>query len=79
MKRKLDDFKKNSPEIPTNTCPYIDFAQQILKEIEDETTSVFMKKKVELVEEMLEYIRQSNDSLRKSSLYWYQKCNQLIK
>lgn len=79
MKKKFEDYKNNSPEIPTNTCPYIDFIQQTLKEVEDESTSIFIEKKIELVDVMLEYIRESNDALRRSSLYWYQKCNQLMK
>lgn len=79
MKKNFDDLKKNAPAIPTNTCPYIDFAQQVLKEVECESNSLFIEKKTQLIDEILEYIRKSNDSLRKSSLYWYQKCNQLNK
>ncbi len=79
MKNKLETFKKNAPEIPTNTCPYIDFIQEILKEIGDESDSVFVEKKIELIVYMLEYFRVSNDALRKGSIYWYQKCNGLIK
>jgi|TARA_Y100000289_G_scaffold62654_1_gene72171 hypothetical protein len=78
-KTKLEEFKENAPEIPTNTCPYIDFIQEILKEIGDESDSIFIEKKIELADSMLEYIREANDSLRKGSIYWYQKCNQSIK
>jgi hypothetical protein len=79
MKNKIETYKQNAPEVPTNTCPYIDFIQEILKEINDENESLFIEKKIELAHEMLEYIRESNDSLRKSSIYWYQKCKGLIK
>lgn len=79
MKNKLETFKENAPEIPTNTCPYIDFIQEMLKEVGDESDSVFVEKKIELIDSMLEYVRESNDALRKSSIYWFQKCNGLIK
>jgi len=64
MKNKLETFKQNAPEVPTNTCPYIDFVQEILKEIVDESDSVFIEKKIELADSMLEYIREANDALR---------------
>jgi len=74
MKSKFEKYKENAPEIPTNTCPYIDFIQEMLKEVADETNSIFIEKKIELADSILEYLRESNDSLRKSSLYWYNKC-----
>ena len=79
MKDKLTELKKNAPEIPTDTCPYINFIQETMKEIEDEIDSVFIAKKLNLIEEVLEYIRESNEALRDSSRYWYLKCSNLIK
>lgn len=75
--RKADKekIKRNAPEIPFNTCPYIDFAQEIIKEVIEESNSLLIEKKLELANEILEYVRESNDSLRKSSIYWYQKFN----
>ena len=75
--RKADKekIKRNAPEIPFNTCPYIDFTQDIIKEVIEESNSLLIEKKLELANEILEYIRESNDSLRKSSMYWYQKFN----
>lgn len=70
-KKTLEDYKKASPEIPTNTCPYIDFAKDITCEIKDEGTSPLLEQKIELLDNTLEYIRESNDCLRKSSAYWY--------
>ena len=71
-KKTFEDYKKSSPEIPTNTCPYIDFAKDIISEIKDESTSSLLEQKIDLLEINLEYIRSSNELLRKSSSYW---CN----
>ena len=68
-RKTIDDYLKDSPEIPTNTCPYIDFIQDILREVADETDSTLIEEKLKLADSMLEYIRSSNDSLRKSSHY----------
>ena len=59
-----------TPEIPTETCPYINFVQSILDEIQDEVDSRFIELKISLINDLLEYIRESNDALRKSSNYW---------
>lgn len=79
MKDKLAKLKENAPEIPTDTCPYINFVQEIIKEMQDEINSQFIAKKLNLMEELLEYLRESNESLRESSRYWYLKCSSLIK
>ena len=72
-KKTLEQYKKEAPEIPTNTCPYIDFIQEILKEVSDESSSTLVEEKINLAESLLEYVRSSNDSLRKSSFYWFSK------
>jgi hypothetical protein len=72
-KSDIEKIKNNAPEIPYNTCPYIDFVQEIIKEAIDQTESTLVEKKLELADSILEYIRESNDSLRQSSIYWHQK------
>ncbi len=80
MARKtLSQYKQGAPEIPTNTCPYVDFLQEIIKEIQDDTSSTFVEQKLHLADSVLEYIRQSNDSLRQSSYYWYSKFKSIHK
>jgi len=74
----LEDYKKESPEIPSITCPYIDFIQEILKEVKENNDSIFDEQKLNLADSMLEYIRESNDALRKSSSYWYNKFKTII-
>ncbi len=72
-KKTLAQYKAQAPEMPANTCPYIDFIQEVHKEISDEIDSPLLRQKIELLEPMLEYIRTSNDNLRKSSHYWFTK------
>ena len=50
MKKSLAKYKEESPEIPGHTCPYIDFIQEILKEVKDEADSEFVTKKIDLLE-----------------------------
>lgn len=78
-KKTLDDYKKHAPEIPTNTCPYIDFTKEIIEEVKDESDSQLIKEKLELANNTLEYIRISNESLRESSHYWFIKFKNLFK
>lgn len=73
---KLSKLKQSAPEIPTNTCPYIDFIEEIIKEVIDECDSSFIEQKLELAISALEYVRESNDALRQSSKYWYNKIKQ---
>ena len=70
---KLNKLKQGAPEIPTNTCPYIDFIQEIIKEVIDESNSSLIEQRLELAISALEYVRESNDALRQSSKYWYNK------
>ena len=78
-KKTLDDYKKNAPELPTNTCPYIDFIKEIIDEVKDESYSQLVKEKLELANNTLEYIRVSNEQLRQSSHYWFIKFKNLFK
>lgn len=61
---------KEEPEIPPDTCTYINFIQQILDEIQDERESKFIELRISLINNTLEYIRESNESLRKCGKYW---------
>ena len=78
-KKTLDDYKQNAPELPTNTCPYIDFVKEIIDEVKDESYSQLVKEKLELANNALEYIRVSNEQLRQSSHYWFIKFKNLFK
>jgi hypothetical protein len=72
-RKSLEQYRREAPEVPTNTCPYIDFIQDINREISDECESEFIRKKIEVIDSLLEYVRSSNENLRKSSHFWYTK------
>lgn len=78
-KKTFDDYKNLAPDIPTNTCPYIDFIQEIIKEVRDENESKLIQNKLNLAINTLEYVRESNEALRDSSRYWFIKFKNLFK
>lgn len=78
-KKTLSDYKNGAPELPTNTCPYIDFIKDIIEEVKDETDSQLIKEKLELANNTLEYIRVSNEQLRQNGFYWFNKFKNLFK
>lgn len=78
-KKTLDDYKKDAPELPTNTCPYIDFIKDTIEEIKNDSDSQLTKEKLELINNTLEYIRICNENLRQSSHYWFIKFKNLFK
>ena len=78
-KKTLSDYKNGAPELPTNTCPYIDFIKDIIEEVKDETDSQLIKEKLELANNTMEYIRISNEQLRQHGFYWFNKFKNLFK
>lgn len=68
--KRVQQVKAGAPDIPPNTCPYIDF---VLNFVENEKfgTSKIDEQRKTLIIDTLEYIREANDSLRKSSKFWY--------
>ncbi len=68
--------KNESPPIPTNTCPYIDHVIHMVDELKDlaqENKLRFAESLYETIKAELEHIRNSNEMLRDSGKYWYQK------
>jgi hypothetical protein len=78
LKRNLK-LKQSSPGVPPITCPYVDEAIRMIKELGEaydqlRTTAIaepLFDRRVELITETLEYIRAANETLRDNSLYWY--------
>ena len=61
------------PEIPPDTCPYINFIQEILDQIKDKNKSKSMDSQIQLINDTLEYIRDSNAQLRDCGKFWKRK------
>ena len=78
-KKTLSDYKNGAPELPANTCPYIDFVKDIVEEVKDETDSQLIREKLDLANNTLEYIRISNEQLRQNGFYWFNKFKNLFK
>ena len=58
------------PETPPDTCPYINFIQEVLDQIKDKNKSNTMEAQIQLINDTLEYIRDSNSQLRSCGKYW---------
>ena len=57
-------------ETPPDTCPYINFIQEVLDQIKDKNKSKTMEAQIQLINDTLEYIRDSNSQLRSCGKYW---------
>ena len=69
---KIDNAKASAPNVPGDTCPTINYVQEIIDQIA-ERGDEWGSKQSEVVKELLEYVRDSNFELRNSSKYWYDK------
>jgi len=67
---RIQACKDKAPKVPPNTCPYINFVQEIIQDHFKHDDSVDELRKTTLLE-TLEYIRKANETLRDSSKYWY--------
>lgn len=61
------------PEIPPDTCLYINFVQDILDQIKSKNKSEITEQQIQLMNDTLEYIRDSNSKLRDCGKYWKRK------
>lgn len=67
---KIDAAKASAPDVPGDTCPSINYVQEIIEQISDRGDDWATKQSVVIIE-LLEYIRDANQELRTSSKYWY--------
>ena len=69
---KIDVAKASAPNVPGDTCPSIDYVQEIIEQIADRSDD-WGGKQVMVITQLLEYVRDANFELRNSSKYWYDK------
>ena len=76
--KTIKDYKKHAPKIPDFTCTDID---KIIAKIEriSETKTTISKTTQKLLIRKLERLRNSNDMLRESGKYWYERFVALFK
>ncbi len=78
--KKVDlvNAKKHAPNVPGDTCPTIDYVQEMLDQLvernKDDTWSLTQR---EVINNALEYVRCANKELRDSSKYWYDQCKKV--
>ena len=71
--KKINLAKEGAPNVPGDTCPSINYVQDILDQITLRASDEWADKQSEVANGVLEYIRESNEELRNSSYYWYKK------
>jgi hypothetical protein len=69
---KIDVAKASAPNVPGDTCPSIDYVQEIIEQIADRSDD-WGGKQAMVITQLLEYVRDANFELRNSSKYWYDK------
>ena len=74
---KIDAAKESAQKVPGDTCPSIDYVQTIVNQIA-ERGDTWATKQAEVITDLLEYVRDSNYELRKSSKYWYDKYKESV-
>ena len=69
---KIDAAKAAAPNVPGDTCPSINYVQEIVGQIADRGDD-WSENQAGYINDLLEYVRDANFELRKSSKYWYDK------
>mgnify|MGYP001291491933 FL=1 len=69
---KIDVAKASAPNVPGDTCPSINYVQEIIEQIADRSDA-WGGKQAMVITQLLEYVRDANFELRNSSKYWYDK------
>ena len=71
-REKINAAKSGAPKVPGDTCPSINYIQEIVSQIADRGDD-WSEKQAGYINDLLEYVRDANFELRKSSKYWYDK------
>ena len=69
---KIEAAKSKAPKVPGDTCPSINYVQEIISQLADRGDE-WSDKQAGVITELLEYVRDANFELRNSSKYWYDK------
>ena len=77
-KVNLVSEKQNAPSVPGDTCPTINYVQEMIDQlIERNKDDVWSLTQRDAINNALEYVRSSNQELRNSSKYWYDQCKKV--
>ena len=72
-KSNLKTLKKKSPNIPDFTCPDIDRLINLIENLD-----VLKRGQLYRFKRGMEKLRNSNDKLRESGIYWYEENKKLL-
>ena len=72
-KPKLSTLKRKAPKIPDFTCPDIDKIMHTIEEL-----NVLNRGQLYRFKRSMEKLRNSNDKLRDSGIYWYEEIKKLL-
>ena len=72
-KPNLKTLKKKAPKIPDHTCPDID---HIINYVEDK--DLLNRTQLAYFKRRMEKLRTSNEKLRDSGIYWYDRIKELL-
>ena len=73
----LSQYKKKRPKIPEFTCPEIDCNIEKIRNLL-KTKKPITYNTAKVIEKKLERLRNSNDKLRDSGIYWYGVCKEIL-
>ena len=71
-REKINAAKSGAPKVPGDTCPSINYVQEIVGQIAERGDD-WAEQQAGYINDLLEYVRDANFELRKSSKYWYDK------
>ena len=71
-REKINAATSGAPKVPGDTCPTINYVQEIVGQIADRGDD-WSENQAGYINDLLEYVRDANFELRKSSKYWYDK------
>ena len=71
-REKINAAKSGAPKVPGDTSPTINYVQEIVGQIADRGDD-WSENQAGYINDLLEYVRDANFELRKSSKYWYDK------
>ena len=72
-KPSLKKLKKKAPKIPDFTCPDID---HIISYVEDK--DLLNRTQLAYFKRRMEKLRDANDKLRESGIYWYEEIKKIL-
>ena len=76
-REKINAAKSGAPKVPGDTCPSMNYVQEIIDQIANRGDD-WADKQATVINDLLEYIRDANFELRNSSKYWYDKYKEAV-